>query len=180
MSVRALALLVGRFNTGVEWFAKGFGAFGIAFSVLGLTAAAIERFTIGAGSDLLIDLPPMFMPWVVMLLIAPLARRGLHVTVDLLPMLVAAHRLTGMRVLVALVVGAASVVFAAGSAQAVAFFARMGETAALSVDLQMWWFYLSFPVGFGLLAVVALEMLLRELAGLPTLAPGAPKQEAPT
>ncbi len=122
----------------------------------------------------------MFMPWVVMLLIAPLARRGLHVTVDLLPMLVAAHRLVAVRVLVSSVVGIASVVFAAGSAQAVSFFAQMGETAALSIELPMWWFYLSFPVGFGLLAVVALEMLLRELAGLPTLAPDATRPEAPT
>jgi TRAP-type C4-dicarboxylate transport system permease small subunit len=180
VSVRTLAQLIGRFNDGVEWFAKAFGATGIAFAVVGLTAAAIERFTIGSGSDLMIDLPPMLMPWIVMLLLAPLGRRGLHVTVDLLPMLVAAPRLAGVRMLVAIVVGGASAVLAIGSAQAVSFFAQMGETAALSVDIPLWWFYLSFPVGFALLAVVALEMLLRELAGMPLLTDGASKPASPT
>ena len=180
MSVRKLAQLVGRINDGVEWFAKAFGAIGIAFAVVGLTAAAIERFTIGSGVDLLIDLPPMIMPWIVMLLLAPLGRRGLHVTVDLLPMLVAAPRLAGVRMLVSIVVGGSSAVLAIGSAQAVSFFAQMGETAALSVDIPLWWFYLSFPVGFALLAVVALEMLLREFAGLPVLTADATKPASPT
>lgn len=166
MSLRVLALLLGRLNAGVERLARVIGALGIAFAVLGLTAGALLRFTIGSDSDLLVDLPPRLMPWIVMLLLAPLARRGLHVTVDLLPTLIAPRRRPVQRMLVWIVVGTASVAFALGSAGAVLFFARMGETAALSVDIPLWWFYLSFPVGFALLAMVALEMLLRELAGL--------------
>jgi TRAP-type C4-dicarboxylate transport system permease small subunit len=167
MAVRALALGLGRFNAGVEQLAKVIGALGIAFAVSGLAGGALLRFTVGSDSDLLIDLPPRFMPWIVMLLLAPLARRGLHVTVDLLPKLIAPRWLPALRMLVWVVVATASVAFALGSAGAVLFFARMGETAALSVDIPLWWFYLSFPVGFALLAVAALEMLLREVAGLP-------------
>lgn len=172
MSVRVLALLLGRLNAGVERLAKVVGALGIAFAVSGLAAGALLRFTIGSDSDLLIDLPPKLMPWLVMLMLAPLARRGLHVTVDLLPTLLAPRWLPALRMLVWIVVGTASVVIALGSAGAVLFFARMGETAELSVEIPLWWFYLSFPVGFALLAVVALEMLLREIVGLAPFAPG--------
>lgn len=165
--LRRLASLLGALNDGVERFARVAGAIGIALAVLGLTAAVAERFSLGTGFDLFVDLPPMLVPWFVMLLLAPLARRHLHVAIDLLPALLAPRRLPALRSLVWAVIGVSSAVIAWGSAGAVAFFARMGETAALSVDLPLWWFYLSFPVGFALLAVAALEMLLRELAGVP-------------
>ena len=168
-TVRVLALWLGRLNAGVERLARTIGALAVAFAVSGLALGALLRFTIGSASDLLVDLPPALMPWMVMLLLAPLARRGLHVTVDVLPTLIAPRWLPALRLLAWIVVGTASVVFALGSAGAVLFFARMGETAAMSVDIPLWWFYLAFPVGFALLAVVALEMLLRELAGLAPL-----------
>lgn len=177
MALRVLALRLGRLNAGLEQLARVVGALGVAFAVSGLALGALLRFTIGSDSDLLIDLPPRLMPWIVMLLLAPLARRGLHVTVDLLPTLIAPHWLPALRMLVWIVVGTASVVFALGSAGAVLFFARMGETAALSVDIPLWWFYLSFPVGFALLAVVALEMLLREFVGLAPLTAGEHSEE---
>lgn len=170
-SLRALTSLLGFLNDGIERFARLAGAVGIALAVLGLTAAVGERFTLGTGFDLLVDLPPMLVPWVVMLLIAPLARRHLHVAVDLLPALFSPRWLRLLRKFVWAVIGVSSAVIAWGSGWAVVFFARMGETLALSVDMPLWWFYLSFPVGFALLTVAALEMFLRELIGLPLPAP---------
>ena len=54
------------------------------------------------------------------------------------------------------------VVFGVASADAVAFFRQLGEVSETEIQVPLWTLYLSFPVGFGLLANFAFERALIE------------------
>jgi TRAP-type C4-dicarboxylate transport system permease small subunit len=141
---------------------------GVAFAILALTAAALERYLYGFSYALLNDLPPLLMPWVVLPMMGTLLRSDHHISVDFLP-----HFLQGRgRVLLNLVVGAVaaaiSLWFLYGGIDALKFFMRLNQTTETGIRFPLWWIYLSFPVGFGLLAWFSAEKALVALVTLLT------------
>ena len=57
-------------------------------------------------------------------------------------------------------------VFLIAGMDAVILFRELGQVIELEFDLPYWYVYLSFPVGFGILALFAIELLLTDLMAL--------------
>jgi TRAP-type C4-dicarboxylate transport system permease small subunit len=148
----------------------------VASWVLALFVAALTRHITGVGYDWMLELPPMLVPWVVFPLSAVLLRRNHHITVDFLPLMLGATKRRWLRVLVAAIALAASVVFFIAGFQATILFRDMGQLTQMELQFPLWYIYLSFPAGFGVMVIFALEVLLRELfapSGTDDLEPGA-------
>ena len=136
---------------------------GIAFAIVAMSAAALERLWFGFGYAILNDLPPLLMPWVVFPMMGVLLRSDRHVTVDFLPHVLATRGRLLLNLLLGVIVCAAALWLLAGGLDALAFFRRLRQTAETGIRFPLWWIYLSFPVGFALLAWFALEKALTAL-----------------
>lgn len=135
----------------------------VASWVLALFIAALTRHVTGVGYDWMLELPPMLVPWVVFPMSAVLLRRNHHITVDFLPLMLGAIGQRWLRVLVAAIALAASLVFFIAGFQATTLFRGMGQMTQMELQFPLWYIYLSFPAGFGVMVIFALEVLLREL-----------------
>lgn len=134
--------------------------------VLALTLSAVTRYFSGTGYDWFIELPPALVPWMVFPLLGPLLRSGAHIQVDLLPNLLKGRALSLLKVVVYATVLVGAVIFVGAGNEAVALFRRLGQLMELEIELPIWWMYLAFPVGFGILVLFSAELLLEETARL--------------
>ena len=50
----------------------------------------------------------------------------------------------------------------------------------LEIEIPVWWVYLAFPCGFGIMILFALELILAELVVLGGSTPNDPSQTNPT
>ncbi|GHF55410.1 TRAP transporter small permease [Seohaeicola zhoushanensis] len=144
---------------------------GVAFAIIALSAAALERLLFGFGYAILNDLPPLLMPWVVFPMMGVLLRADRHVTVDFLPHFLAPRGRLFLNLLLGAVICAAAVWLLMGGLDALAFFRRLRQTTETGIRFPLWWIYLSFPVGFALLAWFALEKAITALVELLTGTP---------
>ncbi len=135
----------------------------VGFAVLAVLAGAIERHTTGMGYAWMNDLPPFLMPWCVFPLLGVLLRRERHIVVEVAPSLLTGGRLRLLRIVVATICLLTGIAFCIAGIEAVSFFQMLGEITETEIEIPFWWLYAAFPVGFGLFALFALEMLLREL-----------------
>jgi len=56
----------------------------------------------------------------------------------------------------------------------------LGQVMELEIEIPVWWVYLAFPCGFGIMILFALELILVELLALVGPAPNDPVQTNPT
>lgn len=154
------------FNTLVQKLALGLGMAIVAFAVLSLFAAAIERHVTGRGYAWMNDLPPFLLPWCVFPLMGVLLRSGRHISVDVAPTLLPAGPAQVLRLVVGLIALVSGIYFCNAGIEATSFFRMLGEVTETEIQFPFWFLYAAFPTGFAILALFALEMVLREILGL--------------
>ncbi len=171
-----LAGLLGRLNDLIAKLAMALAMAIVAFTVLALFGGAATRYFTGAGYDWLMELPPMMMPWLVFLLLGVLLRSQTHISVDYLPPRLPWRGQLMLRLVCNSIAFGAAIIFLIAGIDAVALFQMLGQVTEMEIEFPIWYVYLSFPVGFSVLASFAAEMVLRDLHDL--LDPDHPLRKA--
>ncbi|GJL87935.1 MAG: hypothetical protein DHS20C03_16440 [Minwuia thermotolerans] len=166
----AYRLLYGT-NSLIQRIALGLGMAVVAFAVLSLFAAAVERHVTGRGYAWMNDLPPFLLPWCVFPLMGVLLRSGRHISVDVAPTLLPAGPARILRLVVGLIALVSGIYFCNAGIEATGFFRMLGEVTETEIQFPFWFLYAAFPTGFGILALFALEMVLREILELAGMQP---------
>lgn len=161
----AYRLLYGT-NSLIQRVALGLGMAIVAFAVLSLFAAAVERHVTGRGYAWMNDLPPFLLPWCVFPLMGVLLRSGRHISVDVAPTLLPARQAQVLRLIVGLIAFVSGVYFCNAGIEATSFFRMLGEVTETEIQFPFWFLYAAFPTGFAILALFALEIVLREVLAL--------------
>ena len=138
----------------------------VAIMVMALTLSAITRYISGTGYDWLIELPPVLVCWLVFPLLGPLLREGNHIQVDFLASLTSSRQAKILKLLMNLTAFIASLVFFKAGVEATFLYFNLGQMMELEIDIPIWWMYLSFPVGFIILALFALELTFQAIYDL--------------
>jgi len=135
----------------------------VAIMVMALSLSAITRYISGTGYDWLIELPPVLVCWLVFPLLGPLLREGNHIQVDFLASLTSSRQAKILKLLMNLTALIASLVFFKAGMEATFLYFNLGQMMELEIDIPIWWMYLSFPVGFIILALFALELTFQAI-----------------
>ena len=138
----------------------------VAIMVMALSLSAITRYISGTGYDWLIELPPVLVCWLVFPLLGPLLREGNHIQVDFLASLTSSRQAKILKLLMNLTALIASLVFFKAGVEATFLYFNLGQMMELEIDIPIWWMYLSFPVGFMILALFALELTFQAICEL--------------
>ena len=138
----------------------------VAIMVMALSLSAITRYISGTGYDWLIELPPVLVCWLVFPLLGPLLREGDHIQVDFLASLTSSRQAKILKLLMNLTALIASLVFFKAGLEATFLYFNLGQMMELEIDIPIWWMYLSFPVGFIILALFALELTFQAIYDL--------------
>jgi TRAP-type C4-dicarboxylate transport system permease small subunit len=138
----------------------------VAIMVMALSLSAITRYISGTGYDWLIELPPVLVCWLVFPLLGPLLREGNHIQVDFLASLTSSRQAKILKLLMNLTALIASLVFFKAGVEATFLYFNLGQMMELEIDIPIWWMYLSFPVGFIILALFALELTFQAIYDL--------------
>ena len=138
----------------------------VAIMVMALSLSAITRYISGTGYDWLIELPPVLVCWLVFPLLGPLLREGNHIQVDFLASLTSSRQAKILKLLMNLTALIASLVFFKAGVEATFLYFKLGQMMELEIDIPIWWMYLSFPVGFIILALFALELTFQAIYDL--------------
>ena len=135
----------------------------VAIMVMALSLSAITRYISGTGYDWLIELPPVLVCWLVFPLLGPLLKEGNHIQVDFLSSLVSSTTNKYIKILMNITAFLASLIFIKAGFDATALYYRLGQMMELELDIPIWWMYLSFPVGFAILALFSIEMTIQSI-----------------
>lgn len=135
----------------------------VAIMVMALSLSAITRYVSGTGYDWLIELPPVLVCWLVFPLLGPLLKEGNHIQVDFLSSLVSSTTNKYIKILMNITAFLASLIFFKAGFDATALYYRLGQMMELELDIPIWWMYLSFPVGFAILALFSIEMTIQSI-----------------
>ena len=135
----------------------------VAIMVMALSFSAITRYVSGTGYDWLIELPPILVCWLVFPLLGPLLKEGNHIQVDFLSSLVSSTTNKYIKILMNITAFLASLIFFKAGFDATALYYRLGQMMELELDIPIWWMYLSFPVGFVILALFSIEMTIQSI-----------------
>ena len=135
----------------------------VAIMVMALSLSAITRYVSGTGYDWLIELPPVLVCWLVFPLLGPLLKEGNHIQVDFLSSLVSSTTNKYIKILMNITAFLASLIFIKAWFDATALYYRLGQMMELELDIPIWWMYLSFPVGFAILALFSIEMTIQSI-----------------
>ena len=138
----------------------------VAIMVMALSLSAITRYISGTGYDWLIELPPVLVCWLVFPLLGPLLKEGNHIQVDFLASLTSSRQAKLLKLLMNLTALIASLVFFKAGMEATLLYFNLGQMMELEIDIPIWWMYLSFPVGFIILALFALELTFQAIYDL--------------
>jgi TRAP-type C4-dicarboxylate transport system permease small subunit len=135
----------------------------VAIMVMALSLSAITRYISGTGYDWLIELPPILVCWLVFPLLGPLLKEGNHIQVDFLSSLVSSTTNKYIKIFMNITAFLASLIFFKAGFDATALYYRLGQMMELELDIPIWWMYLSFPVGFVILALFSIEMTIQSI-----------------
>lgn len=138
----------------------------VAIMIMALSLSAITRYISGTGYDWLIELPPVLVCWLVFPLLGPLLREGNHIQLDFLASLTSSRQAKILKLLMNLTALIASLVFFKAGLEATFLYFNLGQMMELEIDIPIWWMYLSFPVGFIILALFALELTFQAIYDL--------------
>jgi TRAP-type C4-dicarboxylate transport system permease small subunit len=73
-----------------------------------------------------------------------------------------------------------SIVFLVAGVEATSLYFMLGQVMELEIEIPIWWVYLAFPCGFGIMILFALELILAELVALGGSTSNDPSQTSPT
>lgn len=132
----------------------------VAGMVLIVFGGAVTRYMTGTGYNMFLELPPMLMPWLIFPVAGILLRSGAHIAVDFLPDRLSPTGARRLRAVVAAFALGAAAVFCYAGYVATELFMAVGQRTEMEWSFPIWWIYLSFPVGFAVMASFALENLL--------------------
>ncbi|WP_416897645.1 MAG: TRAP transporter small permease [Minwuia sp.] len=163
-----------RINDVIAAVAMALGMAIVAFAAISLFAAAIERHVSGRGYAWMNDLPPFLLPWCVFPLMGVLYRSGRHISVEVAPSLLGGHRRHALEFAISVIVFSSAVYFCHAGIDATGFFRMLGEVTETEIRLPFWALYAAFPTGFAILALFALEAMLRSALAMG----GRPMDEA--
>ena len=149
-----------------------FAMFIVANMVLALFLSAVIRYLSGTGYDWFIELPPILTSWLVFPLLGPLLKSGSHIKVDLLNNVLNPRQFSILRFLIATIALLSSIVFLIAGIEATNLYFMLGQVMELEIEIPIWWIYLAFPTGFGIMTLFAIELMLIELKTLRDLARG--------
>jgi TRAP-type C4-dicarboxylate transport system permease small subunit len=139
-----------------------FAAFIIALNVLSLFFESITRYLLGTSRAFMEEFPRLLVPFFVFPMLGVLYKAGRHISVDVLPEKLSPKFRAMLKIAVsAVVLGVAAEMVLAGT-KAVAQFKMMGLMSVTEWVFPMWWVYLTFPVGFGLLIIFVLEAIVSD------------------
>ena len=138
----------------------------VAIMVMALSLSAITRYVSGTGYDWLIELPPVLICWLVFPLLGPLLREGNHIQVDFLTSIISTKQAKYLKIMMNLTAFIASLIFFKAGMEATLLYFNLGQTMELEIDIPIWWMYLSFPVGFIILALFSLELTTQSILDL--------------
>ena len=144
----------------------------VANMVLALFLSAVIRYLSGTGYDWFIELPPILTSWLVFPLLGPLLKSGSHIKVDLLNNVLNPRQFAILRLLIAKIALLSSIVFFIARIEATSLYFMLGQVMELEIEIPIWWVYLAFPTGFGIMTLFATELMLVELKTLRDLARG--------
>ena len=159
-------------STTNKWLEKAIysiAIFIVANMVLALFLSALIRYVSGTGYDWFIELPPVLSSWLVFPLLGPLLKSGAHIKVDVLTIFLKNWQLSILRLLISLIALLASIVFLIAGIEATNLYFMLGQVMELEIEIPIWWVYLAFPTGFGILALFSVELILAELIALQAL-----------
>jgi len=134
--------------------------------VMALRLSAITRYVSGTGYDWLIELPPVLICWLVFPLLGPLLREGNHIQVDFLTSIISTKQAKYLKIMMNLTAFIASLIFFKAGMEATMLYFNLGQMMELEIDIPIWWMYLSFPVGFIILALFSLELTTQSILDL--------------
>jgi TRAP-type C4-dicarboxylate transport system permease small subunit len=140
----------------------GLAAAMVAFDVLSMCAEAVARYVFGSSRAFMEEVPRFLLPCIVFPMMGVLLRMRKHIGVDLLPDKLKGKRRSMLMILVYGVILGISLQFTLAGIAAVAHFRATGLESVTEIVFPMWWIYLFFPLGFGVLGLFAIEMLLVE------------------
>ena len=138
----------------------------VAIMVMALSLSAITRYVSGTGYDWLIELPPVLICWLVFPLLGPLLREGNHIQVDFLTSIISTKQAKYLKIMMNLTAFIASFIFFKAGMEATILYFNLGQMMELEIDIPIWWMYLSFPVGFIILALFSLELTTQSILDL--------------
>ena len=138
----------------------------VAIMVMALSLSAITRYVSGTGYDWLIELPPVLICWLVFPLLGPLLREGNHIQVDFLTSIISTKQAQYLKIMMNLTAFIASLIFFKAGMEATMLYFNLGQMMELEIDIPIWWMYLSFPVGFIILALFSLELTTQSILDL--------------
>ena len=138
----------------------------VAIMVMALRLSAITRYVSGTGYDWLIELPPVLICWLVFPLLGPLLREGNHIQVDFLTSIISTKQAKYVKIMMNLTAFIASLIFFKAGMEATMLYFNLGQMMELEIDIPIWWMYLSFPVGFIILALFSLELTTQSILDL--------------
>jgi TRAP-type C4-dicarboxylate transport system permease small subunit len=138
----------------------------VAIMVMALSLSAITRYVSGTGYDWLIELPPVLICWLVFPLLGPLLREGNHIQVDFLTSIISTKQAKYLKITMNLTAFIASLIFFKAGMEATMLYFNLGQMMELEIDIPIWWMYLSFPVGFIILALFSLELTTQSILDL--------------
>ena len=132
----------------------------VCVMVLALSASALTRYISGHGFDWFIELPPALVSWLVFPMLGPLLKTGNHIEVDFLSTILSAKNIKYIKFFVYLISFISSFIFFKAGLEATLLFYNLGQMMELEIDVPIWIMFLSFPVGFIIMALFSLELLL--------------------
>jgi TRAP-type C4-dicarboxylate transport system permease small subunit len=86
--------------------------------------------------------------------------------------------------IIAVIALLSSIVFLVAGIEATSLYFMLGQVMELEIEIPVWWVYLAFPCGFGIMILFALELILAELVALggsppPKGSPKSPTESSP-
>jgi len=144
----------------------------IGLDVLSIFFEAVGRYLVGQSRAFMEELPRLAVPLVVFPMMGVLLKYKKHIAVEVLPDRLSAKARSLLLIVVYSVVLAVAIQFLIAGIIAVNEYRQLGFETQTEIVFKIWITYLPFPVGFGLLALFAVEMACRELINLVGLVRG--------
>ena len=144
----------------------------VANMVLALFLSALIRYLSGTGYDWFIELPPILTSWLVFPLLGPLLKSGSHIKVDLINNILNPKQCAILKIVIATIALMSSIIFLIAGIEATSLYFMLGQVMELEIEIPIWWVYLAFPIGFGIMTLFAAELILVEIMALRDLVRG--------